>query len=284
MRLGLFAINMNVCADVAVGADIARAAEAAGFDSVWTGEHVVLPDPQAPPSPAAPLTPMLDPGVALAFIAARTNTIKLGTGIIILPQRNPLVLGKEMASLDVASNGRLIVGVGAGYLQAEFDALHAPFDDRGRRVEDALSAMRAIWEMDAPSHDGPYWSFSSVQARPRPLQRPIPIVMGGHGEGAYSRSVRLCQGWYGFGLNPERAKNSIDALASAAARFERPAELGRLEISVTPPPVPLTPDTVDAYRAMGVDRLVILPRGTATKDDLLSLIDSSVAAVKACAK
>ena len=284
MKLGLFTINMNVCADLAVGADIALAAEAAGFDSVWTGEHVVLPDPQAPPSPATPLTPMLDPAVALAFIAARTSTIKLGTGIVILPQRNPLVLAKEMASLDVASNGRLILGVGVGYLQAEFDARHAPFIDRGRRVEDALAAMRAIWEMDVPAHDGPFWSFSGVQARPQPVQRPIPIVMGGHGDGAYFRSVRLCQGWYGFGLNPERAQTSMDALASAATKFERPAELGRLEISVTPPPVPLTPDAVDAYRAMGVDRLVILPRGTATKDDLLELIDASVAAVNASAK
>jgi alkanesulfonate monooxygenase SsuD/methylene tetrahydromethanopterin reductase-like flavin-dependent oxidoreductase (luciferase family) len=107
---------------------------------------VVLPDPQIAPSPAAPLSPMLDPAVALAYIAANTSTILLATGIIILPQRNPLVLAKEMASVAVLSKGRVLFGVGAGYLQPEFDALHAPFNRRGERVEDAMAAMRAIWE------------------------------------------------------------------------------------------------------------------------------------------
>jgi probable F420-dependent oxidoreductase len=275
MKLGLFSINTAACADVEVGAAVAQHAEAAGFDSVWTAEHVVLPDPQAPPSPAAPLTPMLDPAVALSFIAARTKTIKLATGIIILPQRNPLVLAKEMASVDVASNGRLLFGVGSGYLKPEFDALHTPFDSRGRRVEDALAAMKAIWEMDEPSHEGPFWSFSGVQSRPRPVQKPVPIVMGGRGDGAMSRSVRLSHGWYGFALTPETTASCIDDLRHAADTFERPAYLGRLEITVTPPPVPLTAEVVDAYRALGVDRLVILPPGRSTRDDLLKVIDDN---------
>jgi probable F420-dependent oxidoreductase len=281
MKLGLFSINNNVCGDPEIGAEIAIAAEAAGFDSVWTGEHVVLPDPQAPPSPAGPFTAMLDPAVALAFIAAKTTTIRLATGIIILPQRNPLVLAKELASLDVASKGRLIFGVGAGYLRPEFDALHVPFNDRGGRTEDAIAAMRAIWTMDAPAHVGPYWSFSGVQAYPHPVQRPIPVVMGGHSEPAYSRAVRLCEGWYGFGLDVERATKSLAALAQAGTQHERPTSFAPLEISVTPPPVPLTPELVDEYRALGVERLVVLPRGSATRDDLFRLIESSSAALSA---
>ena len=114
MKFGLFGINMNVCSDPDVAARTAKAAEGAGFESVWTGEHVVLPDPQAPPSPLPPEYPLLDPAVALAFVAAHTTKIRLGTGIIILPQRNPLVLAKELASVDVVSKGRLIFGLGIG--------------------------------------------------------------------------------------------------------------------------------------------------------------------------
>lgn len=279
MKLGLFSINNSVCGDPEIGAEVAVAAEAAGFDSVWTGEHVVLPDPQVPPSPVGPMTAMLDPAVSLAYIAARTTTIKLATGIIILPQRNPLVLAKEIASLDVASKGRVILGVGAGYLRPEFDALHTPFNDRGTRVEDAMAAMRAIWEMDQPAHDGPYWSFSGVQARPQPVQRPLPIVMGGHGPAAIDRAVRLCQGWYGFALDHAATKRCVDGLAAVNGTGVRPDSLGHLEVSVTPPPVALTPEAIAGYRDLGVDRLVVLPRGSASRDDLLRLIDQSVAAL-----
>lgn len=281
MRLGLFSINMNACADPEVAAEVAVAAEAAGFDSVWTGEHVVLPDPRQPPSPAEPLSPMLDPAVSLAFIAARTRTIRLGTGIVILPQRNPLVLAKEMASLDVMSNGRLMLGIGAGYLHQEFAALHTPFDNRGRRVEDAMSAMEAIWTMDQPHHEGPYWSFSGVQARPRPVQQPVPWIMGGRGDGAYSRSVRRCHGWYGFALDHAATASCLQRLREVGAGLERPASLGELEISITPPPVPLTPESVAGYRELGVHRLIVLPRGSLGRDDLLRLIEQSAAAVAA---
>src|SRR5437879_11128292 len=113
----------------------ARAAEAAGFESLWAGEHVVLPDPQAPPSPMAPEDRILDPLIALTFLAAHTRQVLLGTGIIILPQRNPLVLAKELASLDELSGGRLIFGIGAGYLEPEFHALGIPFTDRGARTD-----------------------------------------------------------------------------------------------------------------------------------------------------
>src|SRR6266571_2988804 len=127
-----------------------RAAEAAGFESLWGGEHVVLPDPQAPPSPMAPHEPILDPVIALTYCAAVTTRVRLGTGIIILPQRNPLVLAKELASLDRLSNGRLIFGVGVGYLEPEFQALGAPFRDRGRVTDDYLAAIRAIWTQEKP--------------------------------------------------------------------------------------------------------------------------------------
>ncbi len=163
MKLALFAANMGPCASPTVAADVARAAEAAGFESLWAGEHVVLPDPQVPPSPVPPHTPMLDPTVALTFLAAHTKTIRLGTGIIILPQRNPLVLAKELASLDVLSGGRLISGIGIGYLKPEFDALGIPFAEKGRRTEEYLRAMLAIWTMETPTFEGRFVSFRGVR-------------------------------------------------------------------------------------------------------------------------
>src|SRR5665811_76161 len=131
MKLGLFAINMGSAAGPEEVAETARAAEAAGFDSVWAGEHVILPDPQAPPSPMAPQDPALDPLIALTWIAAHTATIRLATGIVILPQRNPVVLAKQIASLDALSNGRFTFGVGVGYLEPEFRAIGADYVNRG---------------------------------------------------------------------------------------------------------------------------------------------------------
>ena len=154
MKFGLFGINNGPCAFPKCAASVARAAEDAGFESVWTGEHVILPDPQAPPSPVAADYPMLDPAIALAFVAAHTTKIRLGTGIIILPQRNPVVLAKELASTDVLSNGRLIFGIGVGYLKPEFDAIGAPFDHKGARSEEWLAAMIALWSMPKPEFEG----------------------------------------------------------------------------------------------------------------------------------
>ena len=166
MKFGLFGINTGACALPKCAAAVARAAEEAGFESVWTGEHVILPDPQAPPSPVAADYPMLDPAVALAFLAAHTTTIRLGTGIIILPQRNPVVLAKELASADVLSNGRLIFGIGVGYLKPEFEAIGAPFDHKGARAEEWLAAMIALWSMASRSSAASGSSSRASMRRP----------------------------------------------------------------------------------------------------------------------
>lgn len=272
MKIGLFQINMNALSEPEALGKAAVAAERAGFESLWTGEHVVLPDPQAPPSPMPPEGKLLDPAVALAYAAALTTDIKLGTGIIIVPQRNPLVLAKELASVDVLSNGRLIFGVGVGYLPAEFEAIGVPMEDRARRSVEYIEAMRAIWSMDQPEYSGKYVNFSGVVANPRPVQQPgPPVVMGGHSAPAFRRSVTMCEGWYGFALDLEATKNCIDGIAAEAAKHERPAELGPLEISVTPRMRP-SPEMVEQYRELGVDRLVLLPNGN-TGDEVLEFID-----------
>jgi probable F420-dependent oxidoreductase len=260
MKFGLFGINSGPLADPDSSVRAAQAAESVGFDSVWTGEHVVLPDPQEPPSPAPPGMPMLDPAVALAYIAAHTSTIALATGIII-PQRNPLVLAKELASLDVVSNGRLWFGYAAGYLHQEFAALGIPFDDRGARCDEYLDAMLELWDSESPSFAGETVSFSGIDAHPRPVQRPHPrLIVGGQSPPAFRRSVRCANGWYGFAMPPDAVATCLDGLRRAAAEVERPAALGELELTVTPPPGPVDADTVDKYRQLGVARLVLLPR------------------------
>jgi len=273
MRFGLFGINFGACAEPETARRVAVAAEQAGLESLWTGEHVVLPDPQAPPSPSAPEVPFLDPAVALAFVAAATRTIRLGTGIIILPQRNPLVLAKELASVDVVSGGRLIFGLGIGYLKPEFDALGIPFADKGPRTMDYLGAILAMWTQPKPAHEGPFVRFAGVQAFPRPVQRPHPpVVIGGHTPPAFRRAVERADGWYGFALGPEDVARCVDGLRAAERAVTRPAGLGPLEISVTPKGK-LDVDAVRRYAALGVGRLIV-HRPAATADDALAAVDA----------
>jgi probable F420-dependent oxidoreductase len=260
MKWGLFGINMNVCSNPEVAARVAKAAEAAGFESVWTGEHVVLPDPQVPPSPLPPSYPLLDPAVSLAYIAAHTTTIRLGTGIIILPQRNPLVLAKELTSVDVVSNGRLIFGLGIGYLKPEFDALGIPFDKKGARSMDYLQAMKAVWAQEKPAHHGEFVAFSGIQALPQPVQKPHPpVVIGGHTKEAFRRAVQHANGWYGFALDLEKTTECLAGLKKAAQEVNRPTSLGSLDISITPGPT-LDLDLVKRYADLGVHRLIPFPR------------------------
>jgi probable F420-dependent oxidoreductase len=259
MKFGIFGINNGACAFPDTAATVARVAEAAGFESLWTGEHVILPDPQVPPAPVPATYPMNDPMVALAYVAAHTNRIRLGTGIIILPQRNPVVLAKQLASLDVLSQGRLIFGIGVGYLKPEFDAIGAPFNHKGARSEEYLAAMIALWSMEKPQFSGRWVKFGGVNAMPRPVQQPHPeVIFGGHTPEAFSRAARLARGWYGFALDLEGTQKCISGLRVACANAGRNFE--ELEVSVTPrPPVDL--DTARRLADAGVHRLILLTGG-----------------------
>jgi probable F420-dependent oxidoreductase len=274
--LGLFNVNMGAQAAPDRLRAAAEAAEAAGFESLWAGEHVVLPDPQVPPSPMAPQDPALDPFVALTYAAAVTTRIRLATGIVIMPQRNPVVLAKQIASLDVLSGGRFTLGIGVGYLEPEFRAIGANFPERGAVTDEYVAAMQALWYDDAPAFDGRHVAFGGVDAHPRPVQRPVPIVVGGHTAAAYRRAVERGHGWYGFAMTPETAAASIEGLQRAAGEVARPAELGELELTVTPRGR-LTAETAAAFAALGVHRLVVIPNPK--DDDVRPSIDATLAAV-----
>jgi probable F420-dependent oxidoreductase len=249
MKYALFGINTGPCAKPATAAAVARAAENAGFESVWTGEHIVLPEPQAPPSPVPANTPFIDSAIALAFVAAHTKTIRLGTGIIILPQRNPVVLAKELASVDVLSDG---------YLKPEFAAIGAPFDHKGPRTEEFLGAMIALWSMEKPEYRGRFVSFGGIDAMPRPVQKPHPeVVFGGHTKDAYGRAARLAKGWFGFALDHEGTAKCIEGLRAACKEAGRRFE--DLEISVTPRGR-VDSESAKKFAELGVHRLIMLHR------------------------
>lgn len=260
MKIGVFGLNSGAVCDAAATARLAPLAEELGYDSWWVGEHVVLPSPQVPPSPAPPELPMLDPFVHLALVAGLTTRIALATGIVILPQRNPVVLAKQVASLDVVSNGRFWFGVGVGYLEPEFRAVGVPFDDRGPRTDEYLDAMHTLWTAPAPiSFHGERVQFEGIDANPRPLQPGgPPIVVGGHTRRAFRRAVARGHHWYGFARTPEQVAADLAGLRRAADEVERPEQLGHLQIDVTPRGR-LDAALVEAYHDAGVDRIVAMP-------------------------
>jgi len=260
MKIGYFGLNTGCFHEPDAMKRLLKTAEDAGFESIWTGEHVVLVDPQQPPSPAPPHAPFLDTVAALAFAAAHTERIKLGSGIILLAQRQPIVLAKELAAIDVLSKGRLLFGVGVGYVPGEFEALGIPYEERGARVSEHIEVIRTLWTQDRPAFSGRFTQISGIQQKPMPVQKPHPpIIVGGMSAVAYRRAVRQGNGWYGFAQTPEATAASVAGLAEAAKVEARPSTLGELEITVTPPPGAVDQEALKRYEELGVSRLVLLP-------------------------
>jgi probable F420-dependent oxidoreductase len=272
MQLGLFSITMGINSRPEQMAETARAAEDAGFDTLWAGEHVVLPDPRVPPSPMDPGDHALDPLIGLTWAAAHTTAIRLATGIVILPQRNPVVLAKQLASLDVLSHGRLVFGVGVGYLEPEFRAIGANFAQRGAVTDEYLDALAHLWYEDHPAYHGRFVDFAGIDAHPRPVQQPVPLVIGGHSSAALKRAVARAHGWFGFALDREGAARCIEGLRRAATEVDRPSGFGEIELTIAPRGH-ITPERIDAYAELGVHRIVALPDPHADRDDVLATIE-----------
>ena len=253
---------------------LARLAEELGYRSWWAGEHVVLPSPRVPDSPMEATDPILDPLIHLSYVAAVTQRLEIGTAVVILPQRNPLVLAKQAASLDVLSGGRLLLGVGAGYLEPEMTAVGVPMAQRGARTDEYLDAMTALWTAPAPAFHGRYVDFDYVDAHPRPVQNGGPrIVIGGHSPAAFRRAVARGHGWFGNGTIDDLV-NHLAGLAKAAAEVDRPPRLGRLEISFLPlDPVQVSAEDARRYADLGVDRLVVYPLPLEDPDDVAAFLE-----------
>lgn len=204
MKFGIVFANTGPFADPKYASQLGPAVEAAGFESVWTVEHVIWPAqydsvyPYHPSGrmPGAEEMDMPDPLIWLAYVAATTKTLRLGTGILLLPERNPLIVSKEIATLDKLSGGRMELGIGVGWLEEEFDALGIPFARRGARTDEYVEVLRALWSGDSTDFDGEFVSFSGVISRPTPTQSPMPLTVGGHSEAAARRAGRLGAGFF----------------------------------------------------------------------------------------
>ena len=257
MKLGFFGANAGVVSDPETMVAVVKTAEAAGWESVWTGEHLVASSPRRPPSPVPPDTHFVDQVASLAFLAAHTRTLRLGTGIVILPQRNPVVLAKELASVDVLSGGRLEAGFGVGYVPDEFDAVGVPFYERGARTTEYIDALRALWRGDL-SFSGRFTSWDGVEAHPRPASPSgPPIHVGGNSPATFRRAVLQADGWYGFGTTLASTADAREAIRQNLEALGRPADRGRIQVSVTPSE-PVDRDLVRRYEDLDVDRLILV--------------------------
>jgi probable F420-dependent oxidoreductase len=257
--VALFALNMAPTVGPAELAGIAVLAEDLGYESLWVGEHPPLPDPAGSASPFPPDLELVDPIVHLSYLAGVTSRIRLGTGIVILPLRNPVVLAKQLASLDVLSGGRLMFGYGVGYIEPTFRAVGVPYRRRLARALEHVSAMRSLWHDEKPEFHGEFVDFDHIAAHPRPVQAPLPVITGGHAPAALRGAVTHSHGWYGFGLPPATVAWMKEGLRREADLHGRPDELGPLGVTVTPPRGALRPEMVGEYQKVGAERLVLFP-------------------------
>jgi len=234
LRFGIHGLHRGAGASPETLCRPAQRTEDAGFDSIWLGDHLALPvDSLASANPA--LEPRLEVLSTLAFLAGVTTKIRLAAGIVVVPQRQPVLLAKQLATIDVLSGGRLIVGVGTGYVAEELHAFGVSMDQRAARTDEYIAAMRALWGEEVPSFSGEFTAFSGVAQRPLPVQRPHPpIVVGGHSPQSLRRAARIGSGWYGWDLDVERTASLLHSLREAVAAVERSPELGELEVSITP--------------------------------------------------
>lgn len=260
MRYGMLFANALGFSSAEGAIEMSRAAEAAGFESVWTVEHTVFPDDYESTYPYDPSgkmamkahTPLPDPLIWLTWVAAHTEKLRIATGILILPQRNPLVLAKTLATMDDLSGGRLELGVGVGWLREEFEALGVPFGGRGRRTDEYIEAMRALWDGNHAEYSGEFVDFAGVSVNPKPAHGRVPIHIGGHTEAAARRAGRLGDGFVpGEGNLP----GLLEVMRTSANEAGRDPE--GIEITSSHPGVwgdePMA--AVEKLASQGVDRI-----------------------------
>jgi len=261
MKIGLIPVNLVFPAgDMII--DFAQQAEQAGVESLWTFEHVVVPLDYESKYPydksgkmgAEPETNFVDPLVCLSAIAAATKGIRLGTGVNILSQANPMLIAKQAASLDFMSNGRFMLGVGIGWLEEEFKAMGVPFERRGARFDDYVQAMRKVWSGDVVEHQSDFIDWSGFKSYPLPVQNPMPIVIGGAQGKVYQRIAKYGNGWYAPTQGPDDLAPRLEELKQVCADEGRNYD----EIEITAMwTLKGGMDAVKAFADLGVHRLNI---------------------------
>lgn len=259
MQFGLIPVNVGV-SKVEHMVGLAQLAEQVGFESVWTFEHSIVPVDYQSKYPydssgkmgVTPETAFVDPLIALAHVAAHTTTLRLGTGVNILSQTNPLYLAKQAASLDFVSQGRLLLGLGIGWLKEEFAALGVPFEKRGARFDDYVVAMRKVWSGEVVEHQSEFVSWSGFKSYPLPVQKPLPVIIGGAKGKAFERIAKYGQGWYAPTTSTAelgKLLGQLDVACAAEGRDRSTVEISAMWVPGGEP--------IEAFAELGVSRLVV---------------------------
>jgi probable F420-dependent oxidoreductase len=264
MRIGISLLNNWGIEDVGALVALARGAEDLGFDSVWVHDHVFNVGHVFDRIGGKPY---YEPLTLLTFVAARTTRVRLGTSVLVLPYHNPIRLAKSVATLDVLSGGRLILGVGVGAIETEMEAMGTPFKERGAFTDEAITVMRTLWTEDDPRFDGRYSRFAGMKFSPKPLQT-IPVVIGGVSGAAIRRAARLGNGWQPLGLSPDALRSGMATLRDEAKAAGRdvatipvsialslaPSRPGRHALGTEPAEIAAN---AKAFAALGVDTLIV---------------------------
>jgi probable F420-dependent oxidoreductase len=265
MKIGLFAVGTPKMAGGSLLRTVALNAERLGVATLWVPEHVALLDKYAskyPYSqdgalPAPTNAPIFDPFIALTAMAAVTSKIRLATGICLVPEHNPLVLAKVLATLDFLSGGRALLGVGIGWLEEEFQAIGIPWERRAQRTRECIEAMRRLWGEEPSSYSGEFVRFEGVRSNPKPLQGAmLPVWFGGESGPALRRVAEYGTGWCGFNLTPSEAAAKIKRIEDFLKANGR--KRSEVELAVSPYTKPITVDDLKRYRDAGVDEVVLI--------------------------
>lgn len=266
MKIGLLTAGLGQAAHPRTLRTIAEHAERLGFGTLWAPEHVVLfdryteskyPYSQDGAFAVPSTTDWMDPFVALTYAAACTSRIRLATGICLVPEHNPLVLAKVIASLDYVSGGRFALGVGIGWSAEEFKALGIPFERRAQRTREYIAVMRKLWGEESTTFHGEFVNVDAARSFPKPVQGgQVPIIFGGESAPALKRVAEYGTGWFGFNLTPEAATAKVEQLKGLMG--ERGRALGEVEIIISPYLQKVAPGSLNAYQAAGVSEIVQL--------------------------
>jgi probable F420-dependent oxidoreductase len=265
MKIGIFAMGTGKMVGGALLKTLAAEAERVGVATLWVPEHVVLLDQYVskyPYSadgalPAQTNAPIFDPFISLATMAAATSKIRLATGICLVPEHNPLVLAKVIATLDFLSGGRVVLGVGIGWLEEEFEAIGIPWERRAQRTRECIEAMRCLWGDEVSSYRGEFVKFDGVRSYPKPVQGArLPVVFGGESGPALRRVAEYGTGWCGFNLTPAEAADKIRRIEELLKANGR--KRSDVELAVSPYTKKISSDDLKRYRDAGVDELVLV--------------------------
>jgi probable F420-dependent oxidoreductase len=271
MKFGIGFATSGAFSDPALLGHLAVTAERCGFDSLWSVEHVAIPVPHTPYAgskdgkmPGGDDVAIPDPLIPLAYVAAITKTIKLATGILILPQRHPIYTAKEVATVDLLSGGRVILGIGSGWMKEEFDALGLDFHRRGAMTDEAIQALRALWHEGTSSFSGKHFKFGPLYSCPKPVRKDVPIHVGGYSTAAARRAGRYGDGFFPTVMNPEKLNELFGIVRTEAKKAGRNPDA--IEFSCMTRSVDAA--SLKALADLGVSRVVVNPPGA--KPDALT--------------